>query len=496
MTHTIRIADLPVQEKSQMLTLREIFDSLSATNFIDIGLIALLVYCLVFWFKGTRSLQIIGSIIGIGVFYFIATKLGLILTSVLFQYLWAAIIVVLVIVFQPEIRQMLDRASPFRHLMSSKVNDVKKSLIDEVVNAVVELAREKTGALIVFQRDDRLDNLALKGKDLDCIISAELVEALFQKDSPLHDGAILIDKGRIVAAGCILPLSRDEDLSRRYGTRHRAAIGITERSDAVSIVVSEERGEVSLVCAGQIISFKKRTEFVAALEKLLTNGQMVEDSDSSDGFFSLIASNWRLKLLSLITSIFLWFVIVGPQKSELGISVPIQYTNLPLAVEIIGQWMDRLDVRVRGSASSLDNLSPGSVRAVVDLSKVLPGLNFFRISSDKILVPPGITIAQIRPSDLQLNIETALLKQVKVVPTIVGALPEKSKLVVQPSEVKVRASHGDLKKLTSVTTDPVGISELINKESIKAPVIVKPEGLRIESIDPVQVTVKLEAEKN
>lgn len=479
-----------------MQNLREIFESLTAVNFIDIGLIALLVYFFVVWFKGPRSLQIIGSIFGIGVFYFIAIKLGLILTSSLFQYLWTAIIVVMVIVFQPEIRQMLDRASPLRRLISGKGHEVNKSLLEEVVDAVVELAREKTGALIVFQRDDALDNLILKGKDLDGIVTSELIESLFQKNSPLHDGAILLHKRRIAAAGCILPLSRDEDLSRRYGTRHRAAIGITERSDAVSIVVSEERGDVSLVCAGKINTFKKRTEFISALEKLLGDGQLKEESESSSSLKELILSNWRLKLLSLITSVFLWLVIVGPQKSELGISVPIQYTKLPLAVEIIGQWMDRLDVRVRGSASSLDSLSPGSVRAVVDLGRVLPGLNFFRITSDKIQVPPGITIAQIRPSDLQLNIETALIRQLKVVPTIVGVLPEKSKLIVQPAEVKIRAGHGDLKKLTSVTTDPVGIGELLAKESVKAPVVVKPEGLRIDSIDPIQVTVKLEAEKN
>ncbi len=391
---------------------------------------------------------------------------------------------------------MLDRASPFRRLMSNKGGEVKKGLVEEVVSAVVELSREKIGALIVFQREDVLDNLVLKGKDLDSIITSELVESLFQKNSPLHDGAILINKGRIVAAGCILPLSRDEDLSRRYGTRHRAAIGITERSDAVSVVVSEERGEVSLVAAGLINTFRKKAEFVSSLEKLLSTGQLDDEPDTSENIGAQIVSNWKLKLLSLITSIFLWFVIVGPQKSELGISVPIQYTKLPPSVEIIGQWMDRLDVRVRGSASGLDALSPGAVRAVVDLGKVLPGLNYFRITRDNILVPPGITIAQIRPSDVHLYIETALSKQVKVVPTIVGALPEKSKLVIQPAEVKIRAGHGDLKKMTSVTTDPVGVGELLAKESVSAPVVVKPDGLRIDSIDPGQVTVKLEAEKN
>jgi len=130
----------------------------------------------------------------------------------------------------------------------------------------------------------------------------------------------------------------------------------------------------------------------------------------------------------------------------------------------------------------------------VDLGKVVPGLNFFRLTPNSLQVPPGITISQIRPSDLQLNIDAASVKVFKVVPTIVGVLPDRTKIVVSPSEVKIRASQGDIKKLTSVTTDPVNISELALKQKIKIPVIVKPEGLRIDSIEPIQVTVVFETE--
>jgi uncharacterized protein (TIGR00159 family) len=477
-----------------MLFIKEMILSISIINLIDIGLIAFLFYFVALWFKGTRSFQILVTLIGTGIFYFLATKLGLILTSLLFQYVWAAIIIVLAIVFQPEIRQMLDRASPIRHWRNRQYQSADSGVVDEIVSAVTELARQRTGALLVFQRLDSLDYLIVQGKELDSALSAELLQAIFQKNSPLHDGAALIYRDRIKTAACILPLSRDKDLSSKYGTRHRAALGICERTDAICVVVSEERGEVSLVEGSEITHFKQRSEFRAAVEKCLSNHRSGDGAEPSRDWGAMIWSNWRLKLLALATSIFLWFLIVGPQRSEIGISVPIQYTNLPASMEIVGPWMDRIDVRAKGSASGLENLNPGSVRAVVDLGKVVPGLNFFRLTPNSLQVPPGITISQIRPSDLQLNVDAASVKVFKVVPTIVGALPDRTKIVVSPSEVKIRASQGDLKKLTSVTTDPVNISELALKQKIKVPVVAKPEGLRIDSIEPIQVTVIFETE--
>jgi len=309
----------------------------------------------------------------------------------------------------------------------------------------------------------------------------------------LHDGAALIHRDRIKAASCILPLSRDEDLSSRYGTRHRAALGLTERSDALCAVVSEERGEVSLVEGKEITTYKKKGDFRQALERGLVG--TVSSTGAPTGTLNMFTANWRLKLLSVVTAIFLWFVIVGPQRSELGMTVPIQYTNLPAAMEITGKWMDRIDVRIRGSESGLANLKPGSVRAVVDLSNVVPGLNYFRMNAKNLQVPPGITISQIRPSDLHLNVEAASTKKTTVVPTLSGELPEKTKVVVTPAEVRLRGLQAELKKVTSVTTDTVAVSELLAKGKLASPVVVKPDGLKIEAIEPMQVNITLEIEK-
>lgn len=477
-----------------MQFIKDIFYSLSVANFLDITIIACLLYVVLAWIQATRAFQILATIVVIGLFYFVATWLSLILTSLLFQYLWAAIIIVVIIVFQPEIREALDRASPIRYWSGRNPSSMEPDLIEEIVRAVAELARQRTGALIVFRRLDRLDNVILKGKELDSLVSAEALAMVFQKNSPLHDGAVLIHRDRIKAAGCILPLSTDGDLSSQYGTRHRAALGLTERSDALCVVVSEERGEVSLVQHREITTYRKKGDFRESLDAALSQGGLLPKG-TSPSLWHLLGSDWLLKGASVVAAVLLWFVIVGPQRSEVGMSVPIQYTNLPAGMEITGTWMDRVDVRVRGSEKSLANLKPGSIRAVVDLGNVVTGLNFFRITDKNLLVPPGVKIAQIRPSDLHLDVEAASVKKINVVPTIVGPLPDNSKLSVTPSEIRIRASKQELKKVTSVTTDPVKTADLVARQKIVVPVLVKPDGLEIDSIEPLQVTVSLETAK-
>ena len=477
-----------------MQYLKDLIYSISITNVIDIAIIATLIYAVIAWFKGTRAFQILATVIGMGIIYLVASKSGLVLTSILFQYLWAAIIIVLVIVFQPEIREMLDRASPIRYLSGRHNHNVKADLIDETVNAVTELAGLRIGAIIVFQRLDRLDNVIIKGKPLETLLSTEALIMIFQKGSPLHDGAALVSGARIRAAGCILPLSRDEHLSSQYGTRHRAALGLTERSDALCVVISEERGEVSIAEGKSMTTYRKKGDFRDALDRGLLKARPGKEGTRS-GVLGALKSNWHLKLLALFTSILLWFIVVGPQRSELGISVPLQYTNLPADMEIAGKWMERIDVRLRGSESGLANLNPGSVRAVVNLSNVVTGLNYFRITAKNIQVPPGITISEIRPSDLHLNIETASIRKVNVVPSITGTVPDKAKVVITPADVQVKGVQAELRKITSVVTESINIEQLLTHGKLVVPVVIKPDGVRIDSIEPAQVTVSLEAEQ-
>ncbi len=472
--------------------LREVLFSISLPNAIDIVIMTCLIYLALEWFSWTRAVQIIAVLLGMGLFYFVASKTGLALTSLLFEYLWAALIIVLVIVFQPEIRAMLDRARPIRILTGRAKNDGESEVLEDTLKAVAELARLRLGALIVFQRVDHLDNLVVKGADLECIVSHEAIVMIFQKTSPLHDGAILIVNDRVKAASCILPLSSDESLEARYGTRHRAALGLSERSDALCVVVSEERGEVSIVDNKEITNFRKKEEFKRALYRGLQLDTIAPDS-SSGVESSMFTRNWRLKILSLITAMVLWLVVVGPERTEIGVEAAIQYTGLPEGMELTGKWMDKLDVMVRGSEAGLTNLKQGSVRATVDLSGVVTGVNFFRITEKNIAVPPGMKIAKIRPSDLRLKIESASVRTLKVSAAINGSLPAGQKIRITPSQVKVRGLHDDLEKLQAVITEPIDVEKLKNQVEINAHLFLKPEGIKVDSIEPSVVKVTWEA---
>lgn len=474
-----------------MQYLRDILYSITVANVVDVAFIAFLIYLFVSSLRTTRAFQILVSLLGISLLFYLATAMGLILTSVFFQYIWTAIVIVLVIVFQPEIREMLERATPIRYLRGSRPGTLEPDLIEATVEAVTRLAKTKTGALIVFQRADRIANLILEGKALDGVVSEEALVMIFQKTSPLHDGAVIIKNGRIASAGCILPVSKNEDLSSHYGTRHRAAVGICERSDALCVVVSEERGEISIVEGKQIANYQNTD----AMRETLRRGLLPNDTPPEPNLprpLARIGKNWKLKLASIGTAAFLWVIVVGPQRSEVGISVPIQYTNLPPEMEITGKWMDRIDVRLRGSEGSLANLRPGVVRALVDLSGVVTGLNYFRINEKNLQVPPGIAISKIRPSDLHLKIEAASVKKFPVNINTDSIIPANMRVSMNPKEVQVRGLSKDLDKIKRVVTEPFDVDELLTGRQMNLALEVEPSDVRIDGIEPLTVSITLE----
>lgn len=217
---------------------------------LDIGLISVLLYQIFQLIRGTRALAVLS---GIGLFaglYFVARSLGLYTLTWLLQYVFASIVILLVIIFQQDIRQALGEmgASSF-----FKRQSLKQPALEEITAACVEMARLRIGALIVIERSMRLgDLIKQEGVRLDALLSTKLLMNIFYPKAPLHDGAVIISSGRIMAAACILPLAIAK--GKNFGTRHRAALGITQESDAIAIAVSEERGEISIAMKGEIIS--------------------------------------------------------------------------------------------------------------------------------------------------------------------------------------------------------------------------------------------------
>lgn len=217
---------------------------------LDIGLISLLLYQIFQLVRGTRALAVLS---GIGLFaglYFVARSLGLYTLTWLLQYVFASIVILVVIIFQQDIRQALGEMGATSFF---KRQSLKQPALEEITAACVEMARLRIGALIVIERSMRLgDLIKQEGVRLDALLSTKLLMNIFYPKAPLHDGAVIISSGRIMAAACILPLAIAK--GKNFGTRHRAALGITQESDAIAIAVSEERGEISIAMKGEIIS--------------------------------------------------------------------------------------------------------------------------------------------------------------------------------------------------------------------------------------------------
>ena len=221
---------------------------------VDIALVAIVVYRVLLIFRGTRAVQMLLGVACLIAAAVVSHRLELATLQWVFDNFWSFWVIALVVLFQPEFRRALTRigqGSLLQSLVGASVRE-RARVADAVANAAEALAARHTGALIVVERATGLRHYADLGVPLDALVSAELMMSLFQPSSPLHDGAVLLQGGRLVAAGCFLPLSRNVGLGRALGTRHRAALGISEETDAVAIVVSEETGRVSIAVEGEI----------------------------------------------------------------------------------------------------------------------------------------------------------------------------------------------------------------------------------------------------
>ena len=218
---------------------------------LDILIVAFCIYQLLLIFRGTRATQILVVLAVLYLASHAALQIGLLTVNWVLQNLLGAWVLLMIIIFQPELRRVLAGVGKMNFLrVFSRRGEAH--MIDELARSAVSLASKRSGAIIVLERETKLDGYIEPGVNLDSLISRRLLESIFFSYSPLHDGAVIINNGRIVAASCFLPLSLSPEASRDFGTRHRAAIGITEETDAVVIVVSEETGTISVAHEGKI----------------------------------------------------------------------------------------------------------------------------------------------------------------------------------------------------------------------------------------------------
>lgn len=229
----------------------EIFTQLRWQDAVDIGVIAFVIYRLIHMIKGTRAMQMIIGLVVVLLAYVSSQRWGLFTLNWVLDNFLGSIILVIIVIFQSDIRRALTQVGT-TPLFSGVDRIEHGQVMEEITKAVVALAGRRVGGLIVLEREVGLNEYIEVGTRLDARVSQELLESVFLPHSPIHDGALVIQKGRATAARCFLPLSVDPNLSKALGTRHRAAITLTEETDAVAIVISEEQGKISLVVGGKV----------------------------------------------------------------------------------------------------------------------------------------------------------------------------------------------------------------------------------------------------
>ena len=245
------------------------------TNILEIIILAVLVYEILLWIKNTRAWELLKGLLVIAAFITVAAILHLTTIMWLIERISTAAIIATVVIFQPELRKALEQLGS-RNFISNLIpddgtDDASATTINEIIRATFEMAKKKTGALIVIQQNQPLKEIEETGIRINGIVSSALLINIFEKNTPLHDGAVTIVGDKVTAATCYLPLS-DTDISKDFGTRHRAALGMSEMSDAVTIVVSEETGRVSVAANGKLC----RAQDAEALRSMLPTREQKE----------------------------------------------------------------------------------------------------------------------------------------------------------------------------------------------------------------------------
>ena len=244
------------------------FQNVGWRDVLDVVVVALLLYQLLKLVRGTQAAQLLVGLAVIAVVGLIAQALNLRLLQFIFANGGQAIVIAAVVLFQPELRRGLDqvgRLGTVRSLLGHHVGEAAQRAVDEVIRAAGSLSERKTGALVVFERETGLENIAGTGVRIDGEVTAEMLATIFMPGTSLHDGAVIVRSGRLVAAGCVLPLAETIPGVGRMGTRHRAAVGLTLQSDAVVVIVSEETGLISVAQGGRITRGLDRSSLRASL---------------------------------------------------------------------------------------------------------------------------------------------------------------------------------------------------------------------------------------
>lgn len=386
------------------MNLLAILSNVGLPDILDILFISIVSYQFYVWFWGTKAFKALIGIVVLSGIFMIARSWGLFLTTWVFQILWQVFVILLIILFQKEIRQMLERFNPLTTIGLKPKSSVN-GWIQGFSTWAFDAADRKIGAIIVFERTDLVFDLITKGIAMECDPQPEILNSIFYKESPLHDGATLISNGKILKTSCYLPLSTREDLPQEWGTRHRAALGLVEQCDAWVTIISEERGEVSFAFDQTIEPVKDEKELCALLSDAVLEFKAPETT-IKDKIKVWITRRYRVKAAVFASVFVLWLAFAGQQNFEKEMDLPLTLTNIPAELVVSQPEDPTISIAFRGLRKDISLLNKHNVIVSIDVVSAKSGPSFYPITPGNLTLPNDrIHIVNISPSTIKLAFE-------------------------------------------------------------------------------------------
>ncbi len=374
---------------------------LRLADLIDIVFVSCLIYWLLISLQrraATASIVILGLMLA----YFLASWAGMFLTQMMFQVGLSVIALAILILFQEDARRNLERVLDFRSWKRGPAHE-SLGISDSLIEALSQLAREHTGALIVLPGRDSLDRHLRGGIRLDGRVSVPIVLSLFDASSPGHDGAVVIEGDRITIFSAHLPLSRRVD-AMTGGTRHAAALGLAEVCDALILVASEERGVVSAAHSAELRELRSTAEIGQQLSAFMAeHGPKAKDRSP----VRQLTQNFVTKLLALTIAVLLWGLLVwNVEPVQRTFLVPVDFRNVPANWSVYEQEPSEVRVRLTGPANHFELLDPKQLRFSLPIQETSPGLHSVWLQDDELNTPTGLEIIAIEPQRVWFQIAT------------------------------------------------------------------------------------------
>ena len=372
-------------------------------DFFDILIIATSIYLILVFIRQTRLFFVLNSVLFFVGIWFLANFFNFSLTRQILQYFFTSFILIFAVVFQKEIKRFFEWFLVAGRNLGGKKILVSSKITNIIINAVENLAKKKIGALIVLPGRLKLDNFLEGGLALGGQISVPLLLSIFDSSSPGHDGAVVIDGEVIKRFGVHLPLGENFSRYGNIGTRHRAALGLAEKTDAYTIVVSEERGTITLAHDGELQEIKNINELKETVSELTKEKMPNEPRPLS---FLFLKNFWE-KIISISLAVLFWFIFTFQAGTiNKDFVVPIGFRFLPDSMLVESVSPNKVSVVVSGDYRDFNNVTNESVKIYFDVRDVKNGLQRVKIIPEMISLPPYLTIVDINPKFFEYKLKT------------------------------------------------------------------------------------------